>query len=453
MLASRSTRTRRAAALATLTAALLAPAAAHAIDREHRDRALAMADKAEAFLRSKQHESGGWNVPEPNKDDPSKTPPTFPGITALALTGLVLDPKADHNDLAITSAAKHLLNWQQPDGGIYDRVLPSYNTSLAVSALSKVRQPWARDAVDQGVRFLRSLQWSEVSDPSLGGDEAPRPVSREHPFYGGVGYGRHGRPDGSNLNIFMQAMKDAGVPHDDPAIQRALVFLQRTQMLDEVNDMPYADGSRQGGFIYATVENAQSVDGRAGQSFAGVTDETLSDGTVASRLRAYGSMTYAGFKSYLYANLKRDDARVTAALNWIRDHYTVRENPGLGTDGYYYYVVTFTRALGAWGEPRLDVRALAASPDNKPDAPTPDSAPGSKPADPAKPAVQSRDWANDLVDRLAELQNPDGSFKSVDDRWMENDPVLITAYALIALRTAVNESPLADNAPAVPARD
>jgi squalene-hopene/tetraprenyl-beta-curcumene cyclase len=50
---------------------------------------------------------------------------------------------------------------------------------------------------------------------------------------------------------------------------------------------------------------------------------------------------------------------------------------------------------------------------------------------------QKRDWANDLIDRLAELQNEDGSFRSVDDRWMESNPVLITAYGLIALEHAV----------------
>jgi hypothetical protein len=35
------------------------------------------------------------------------------------------------------------------------------------------------------------------------------------------------------------------------------------------------------------------------------------------------------------------------------------------------------------------------------------------------------------------MQQPDGSFKSVNDRWMENDPVLITAYGLIAVGEAM----------------
>ena len=51
---------------------------------------------------------------------------------------------------------------------------------------------------------------------------------------------------------------------------------------------------------------------------------------------------------------------------------------------------------------------------------------------------ETRDWANDLIDRLAGLQNADGSFKVVDDRWMEDNPVLITAYGLMALQHAID---------------
>jgi squalene-hopene/tetraprenyl-beta-curcumene cyclase len=142
-------------------------------------------------------------------------------------------------------------------------------------------------------------------------------------------------------------------------------------------------------------------------------EETLDDGTKVSRLRAYGSMTYAGFKSYVYAGLSRDDRRVLAALDWIKQNYTLTENPGAGTDGLYYYFVTFARALDAYGEPVL----MTVPPG------------GTR-------GVEPRDWANDLIDRLAELQNEDGSFQSVDDRWMENNPVLITAYAVLALEHA-----------------
>jgi squalene-hopene/tetraprenyl-beta-curcumene cyclase len=379
-------------------------------------KAEAMIEKAEKFLRSRQDkETGGWSLSKPDKD--GKAQPQLPAITALVVNGLLLDPKADpQKDANISAGVKFLLNYQQPDGGIYDKMLPVYNTSLAVSALSKVNTPRAREAVKKAVPFLKSLQWSEASDPGVGGSEASKPITRDHPFYGGVGYGKQGRPDNSNLNMFMQALQDAGVSPADEAVKRALTFLQRTQMDDRINDQPYAKGSRQGGFVYATVENAQSVEGRAGQSNAGMFEETLSDGTKASRLRAYGSMTYAGFKTYLYAELPKADIRVTAAYDWIRRNYSVSNNPGMGNSGVYYYYVVFARALNAWGDPTIKLLSEANT-----------------------PTGQERKWREDLVNRLAELQNEDGSFKSVDKRWMEDNPDLITAYALTALRQAASE--------------
>lgn len=377
---------------------------AHALDDAHYHTARALTSKAIAWLRAEQDAaSGGWAVAPEGQ-------PNYPAITALVVNGMLMDPSIDASDPAVARGVAFMLQFRQADGGIYDRLLPSYNTSLCLSALARVNRPEAAAAIEPAVAFLRSLQWSEGSAAIEG--ETGR-VDSSHPFYGGVGYGRNGRPDNSNLAQYVQAMHDAGLSCDDPAFQRALVFLQRTQMDERVNDMPYAKGSRQGGFIYATSENAQTLG--VGQSMAGTIEETLSDGTRASRLRAYGSMTYAGFKSMIYANLARDDERVRLAHEWIRRNYTVEENPGLGTDGMYYYYLTMARALDAWGESTITPI-------------TPEGAAGVAPA---------RDWENDLVARLKSLQNDDGSFRSVDDRWMENNPVLITAYAVLTLQVVL----------------
>ncbi len=396
-----------------LTMAL--PAAA--IDEAHKKQAEEMVTKAIAFLKTKQDKAtGGWAVPPEGSKQPH-----LPAITGLVINGLLLDPKADQSDPMILGGIKYMLNFQQSDGGIYDKMLPSYNTAIVLSAISKSTLAQAKDAVVPAQHFLRKLQYSEDSDATLGGGEAPRKVGRDHPFYGGVGYGKHGRPDLSNTQFMLQALQDSGVSPNDEAVKRALAFVQRTQMLDEANDQPYADKSRQGGFVYSTAENAESVDKQAGQSQAGVIEETLDDGTKVSRLRAYGSMTYAGFKSYLYAALPRDDARVQAALGWIRKNYTLAENPGMGNDGMYYYLVTFSRALDAWGHETIDILKTTTDADGK-----------------STQATEQRDWANDLIDRLAQLQNPDGSFKSIDKRWMEDNAELITAYALIALQQATH---------------
>jgi len=382
---------------------LLAPGA-RAIDEEHARRAREMANEAIDWLRSRQDaDRGGWSV--------SGSDQFMPAVTGLVVNGMLMHDGVTPDDPAVARAIQYLLTQQQPDGGIYNLILPSYNTAISVSALSKVDSPEARRAIDRALPFLRSLQWSE--DSLLQGPAADTTgrVDPDHPYYGGVGYGRNGRPDGSNLHFFVQALVDAGVEHDDPAITRAVAFLERTQMLDEVNDMPYADGSSQGGFIYSTSPNRDTIG--VGESKAGTIEESLDDGTRVSRLRAYGSMTYAGFKTYVYADLPPDDIRVAAALDWIRRNYTLEENPGLGDEGLYYFFVTFSRALDASGRDTIEIIG-----DNG--------------------ATATRDWANDLIDRLAELQNDDGSFRSVHDRWMEGDPVLITAYALIALQHALD---------------
>jgi squalene-hopene/tetraprenyl-beta-curcumene cyclase len=373
--------------------------------------AAASAERAVAFLRSSQDKAtGGWSVPK----KPGQ--PHLPAITALVINGLLMQPGITAEDPAVARGIDYILSHQKPDGGIYDSILPSYNTAISISALARVDSDRARQAVAKGVAFLKNSQWGTATPAGVGGPggaEAPQSVPETHPFFGGWGYGNRGRPDISNTAFALQALHDAEIPPDDPAFQRAVIFLQRMQMLEKdpagkvVNEMPYAKGSRQGGFIYATAEDAKSVG--AGQSFAGMIEETLDDGSKVSKLRAYGSATYLGFKSYLYAGLKMDDPRVRAVVEFLGKHYAVSQNPGLGTDGQYYYYVMMARALDASGLRTIETTDVAGR-------------------------VVSRNWRTDLALQLAALQNPDGSFMSLDDRWMENNPDLITAYALLALQ-------------------
>jgi len=384
--------------LVAFAACSVAPSA-HAIDEEHYAKAEDMIDRAIGYLRSQQDQpTGGWSV--------NPGGPQFPAVTGLVVTGMMMSPQIGGNDPSVDRGLHFMLRYKQDDGGIYDRVLASYNTSICLSALARAQRTDATEAMVGGVAFLRTLQWSEAAA------EHPETqvVDRSHPFYGGIGYGSHSRPDMSNLNFMLQGLHDAGVPGDDPAFERAVVFLQRTQMHDDINDQAYADHSAQGGFIYAT--GPESDQAGEGESKGGTIWESTDSGENVSRLRCYGSMTYAGFKSYLYADLDRDDERVRMAYDWIRNNYALDENPGVGQEGRYYYYMLFGRALNTWGLPMIEVVNENGS-------------------------TETRDWANDLIDALAELQNEDGSFESVNDRWMENNPVLITSYALIGLQNAL----------------
>lgn len=403
----------RTSPLAVLAFALAAcPTLAQPAERlspDARARGYEVMNKAIEYLRAQQDEkTGGWDV----KPDGV----TFPAITGLVIDGMLHHPAIDGDDPAVQRGVEFLLSYRQPDGGIYDRVLPSYNTSIALSALAHAGTKEAMAAVPPAQQFLIGLQWSEDLPAKPGAEvTSAYKVDASHPFYGGVGYGRHGRPDLSNTAFMLQALHDSGYEAESPPFQRALVFLQRLQMDDRINEMPYAQGVTNGGFIYATGPKGDETD--TGDSEAGRYEETLDDGTVVSRLRCYGSMTYSGFKSYLYAKLSREDPRVLAAYDWIRHNYTLTENPGIGDAGYYYYLVAFSRALDAYAEPTIS-QIVAESEGSEPET------------------VEHR-WAEDVINALADLQQEDGSFANRDDRWLENDPVLITAYAVLALGSAL----------------
>lgn len=380
-------------------------AQAQPIDGELRTRARDAADRAVEYLRGRQDPAtGGWNHRQSADNQPAEN---LPAVTALVCTGLLLDPRLDASDPAVSRGIDYVLSFTQPDGGIYDRILPSYNTSISLSMLALAGLPETARAIERARPFLIGLQYDESFDGSPESPGFSEPVPPSHPYFGGVGYGKHSRPDLSNLGFFVQALHDTGLATTDPAYEKAVAFISRVQMLDETNDQPYADGSAQGGFVYATTPNADSVDEFVGQSQAGYTQETVGEGDDArtlTRLRAYGSMTYVGFKSLIYADLSPDDPRVVAARGWIERNYTLEENPGLGPQGQYYYYTALARALAARGEP----------------------------------IVAGVDWRRDLMETLIELQEPDGSFRVLHERWMEGDGVLITAFALIAMQTALH---------------
>jgi squalene-hopene/tetraprenyl-beta-curcumene cyclase len=209
-------------------------------------------------------------------------------------------------------------------------------------------------------------------------------------WYGGAGYGNGKRPDLSNTQMMLDAMHDAGVSADDPAMQRALAFVARAQNRKASNPAEWAkNGTGDGGFVYSPANGGESFasdhagEGRYGEKLA------------TKSLRSYGSMTYAGFKSMLYAGLSKDDPRVRDALAWIAANFTFAENPGLGQQGYFYYVHAMSRALHAAGVERIT------------------AANGTDHA-----------WRSELIDALSSRQREDGTWKNESERWEESNEAL-----------------------------
>ena len=340
-------------------------------------------DKAVAYLRTTQDRTGGW-----------MTPRTVIGPTAIVLAGLI-DAGVDMDDPMIVSGLKLVESFIQEDGGVYtpDGFLLNYETCCAVMCLAKAneaikkkhnREPY-KEVLAKADRFLRGQQFTEENN-----------VRSEDPNYGGVGYGNRTRPDLSNVQFFLDALKATGAKEDDPAIQKALIFVSRCQNLEsEHNTMPFLarnpDGL-DGGFIYYPMpdpEGARETEG----------------------LASYGGMTYAGLKSMIYAGLTIEDKRYKAALDWLAKNYTVTENPGRGAAGLYYYYQTMAKTLDIKNSPQFE------------------DADGKK-----------HNWRADLSEHLISVQQENGSWvNEASSQYMENDVNLVTGYVLLTLALCLPE--------------
>jgi len=418
---------------------------AHALDLEHWEKADAAVERGIEFLRATQNDDGSW------------TPDPGPAVTALAVSVMLDRPDIDRTDPTVAKALDYILSKRRDDGAIHDGILANYNTSISVSALSKVRDhPEAAAAVRDAIAFLRTLQWSDQLDPE------GNPITPDHPWYGGAGYGGSGRPDMSNTQFMLQAVHDAGLDCNDPIFQRAMVFISRCQGVAS-NEM-YGDKiNNDGGLIYSTTINRDHIGVPESKASPDQIDEGKA-GRPVSGLRTYGSITYAGFKSFLYANLSRDDPRVEAAWDWVRHHYTLDRNPGMPPEvdqqGLYYYYMTFGRALAAFGSTYVPV--VSAQPVELDRLPAEtkmsavierlDSLKNAGHTDVSMATAEDgsvrflsqgntppqADWANDLITAVIERQQDNGSWSNDADRWMEGDPNLATCYALIALTNAMD---------------
>ena len=333
-------------------------------------------EKGAAFLRSVQQPDGHWSDAD------------MPALTALPVWALVA---AGRDAAAVSNGVKFVLAQQKPDGGFYNAKpgrggggLGTYNTSVCLSALHL-----------SGLAPVRSILNARtfLAGNQLTGDDT---------MAGGFGYdkfnpnrlGRGGRPprrhaDLSNTSYALSAMRlTAGAEDMRPAGEKR-ADLDWESAIRFVENLQKREGAERGGAAY----NERTPQ-------AGV--ETNRAGRV--HLRAYGSMTYGAVLSMCSANLTKHDPRVKMSLEYCTKYWNVNENPGMGNQGLFYYYDILARALSAAGVDEL------------------------KPADGTAIA-----WKRELAAKLMALQKPDGSWANENNRFWEQDPVLCTSFAMIAL--------------------
>lgn len=333
-------------------------------------------DAGVAYLKAAQADDGTW----------SKA--AHPGVTAVVLTGLLKSGKVTADDATATKALKFIESQVDAKEGHIAAAGENvrhkfYLTSVNLQALKATGDKKYEPVIEKAAGYFKKGQY--------GAEDGKK---EDDSNYGGFGYGPGSRGDMSNTHFVLDSLVAAGVPADDAVYKRTLVFVSRSQNLgSEANKLPWADKINDGSFVYVN-----------GSGPAGGTGGPAAD---AAR-PGYGSMTFAGIKSLAICGVGKDDPRYKKALEWIGKNYSVDVNPGraegAGGQGYYYYLVAMAKALDKLGVDEVT------------------DASGKK-----------HDWRADITRALTFRQRKDGSWGNDFATWMESDPVLDTAFALIAL--------------------
>ncbi len=346
-----------------------------------RDQVLA---RGAEYLAAEQSPDGAWRSSEyaTFKDGVALTP--------LAVTALQEAHDAGARtaavEAAIKSGCKFLAQFVTPNNTIEPPAdgfeYPVYTAALALKAFS---HPTAKDfATHRGawVKYLKARQLTRA----LGW----KPEDKQ---YGGWGYCRAvpTKPEPgafapplieSNLSatlFALDALKAAGET-DAEVYKAAAAFVRRCQNAD-------------GGFHFI------------------YDDPTRNKAGVATRdpltFHSYGSTTADGLRALVLCNDPADAGRVAAARKWLTENFSAGSHPGVYIPThesnrnavYFYYAAS---AAKAFRDHNLSL---------------PDG----------------RDWSAELSESLGKSQGPDGNWANPVELVRENDPIVATSSALLAL--------------------
>jgi hypothetical protein len=352
--------------------------------------------RAADFLISRQTNQGAWC---------SDTYGTFKDGTAL--TPLVLNAllaAVPDRQEAIGKAACYLASMVRSDGAIqapsYGFDFGLYTAALTVTALSRPRCPDQRRARAAWLDFLQRRQLTE----ELGW----RPTDRE---YGGWGYSReapHKPQPGqlipplteSNLSattFALEALRAAGVPVKDQRIAKALHFVRRCQNWE--NDPNQRDPRLDdGGFFFIYGDPVRNKAGVAGKDRAG-----------RERYHSYGSASADGLRCLIHCGVPEADPRLQAARSWLVQHFERTRHPGAYEPRremdrmavFYYYAASVSQAPA-----QLLMVPTAQGPA------------------PMKEV---------LAQELLQQQREDGSWNNPAHAIREDDALVATSFALLAM--------------------
>ncbi len=353
------------------------------------------------WMVAQQDASGAWKQVAGEKTVPS---PSFTGLIVAALGGAPPSLKAKYKP-AVDKGLGYLLSKINTDGSVGEgptgTFVKTYATGIALMAFASVeRTDKVANAIRGAQAYLKQNQLKEGKDR------------------GGIGYGDD-KPDGSKTTIAnlsttgfsAEGMFQSGLPKDDEFWKLVVKYVRKCQNNSETNNDPEFVAELKskglvvgddGSLYYSTVADAKA--------------QKVGTKKVADKesIAGYGSMTYDGIKTYLYAGLKKDSPEVKSAVDWVRKNYSVEVHPGFPFDaaqrqhlrGLYHYYLVMSRALDALGENPFETF------DGK-----------------------KHDWAREIAVQLVKQVKESKMWKNENSAWFEGDPLLTTSYVLVTCNT------------------
>lgn len=306
------------------------------------------------FLVQRQSEDGAWR---------SKTNEALRdgyGLTPIVLKALIYTPERKHPE-AVARGREFLANL----GPAQDLSFPIYILAGTCMVVEE-KEPWV--ARIREFQMVETLDWSPEDIEFGGWSEALSPPRRPEGE-------EKDRPSVANVSATLfglGALRLSGVAPEDPAVKKALGFVEKCQNFPE-----------DGGFVYSPNRFQHN---KAGQRVS------------------YGTATADGLRALRACGLPEDNPRVQAARKWLEDHFDATQVAGAFPEDkerrrnslYYYYCWTVAHALGRY-------------------------------------PTEHKTWARELAQELIRLQSPEGHWVNPVPGMTEDEPIVATTFAVSAL--------------------
>ncbi|MDF1666089.1 MAG: c-type cytochrome [Planctomycetota bacterium] len=353
------------------------------------------------FIAARQNEDGSFNHFHLTKE-------RSPAVTALLTWALAVSvDQADQDSLArdaLEAGIEKLRSWIDDDGGIdtsgWDIGHRSYGTACAILAFRAHDPLKNNEEIDQLTKFLLANQ----VDESHGYD----PVDWRYgafPYYESMESNQL-RTDISTLSYVVQALDAAKVDPSHVVWRRIGLWLDETQnyaLLGETEAIRKKERLyRDGGFAFSPRNS----------KVTSPPESVLN----MSFYPSYGTATADGLRSLVIVDGSATHKRALAALQWLARNYGFGAVPSLPADGptpwgealFFYYTHSWARALTS-----AKVARIIKIDENKEEV--------------------AHHWPAELTRELARRQRKDGSWKNTSPLMGEDNPMIATAFALLAL--------------------